>query len=69
MIFRKDIEPRCVYCKHAQDLDEEHVACPRKGIMPAGSHCRGFSYDALKRTPPEHAVPNFSKYSDEDFTL
>ena len=51
-LFQKKIEPRCVYCSHSRHLNEEQVICPKKGVMAAGSHCRSFKYDPLKRTPP-----------------
>lgn len=69
MIFRKNIEPRCAYCAHGEQLDEEHAVCLKKGVVSLGCHCRSFRYDPLKRTPPEHVVPNFSKFKDEDFSL
>lgn len=69
MIFRKNIEPRCIYCRHSEKLDEEHAACLKKGVVSLGYHCRAFQYDPLKRVPPEQVVPNFSKFTDEDFSL
>lgn len=69
MIFRKDIEPRCLYCEHAEKLDEEHAACDKKGVVSLGYHCRAFRYDPLSRVPPQHAAPDFSRFQDEDFTL
>ena len=69
MLFRKDIEPRCLYCAKGAAIGPEQVACMHQGIVPAGHHCRRFVYDPLKRTPPEPAAPDFSKYKDEDFSL
>lgn len=69
MLFRKSIDPRCTYCAHSVTLDEESIICPKKGVMPATGHCRGFRYDPLKRIPPRPAAPDFSKLKDEDFTL
>ena len=51
-LFQKKIEPRCVYCARSRPLDEEQVVCDKKGVMSAGSHCRSFRYDPLKRVPP-----------------
>ena len=54
-LFQKKIEPRCAYCAHSRALGEDQVVCPKKGVMAAGSHCRGFRYDPLKRVPPRPA--------------
>lgn len=69
MLFRKSIEPRCTYCQRGAEVDEDHVICAKKGIVSAGSHCRFFKYDPLKREPSAPAVPDFSKLDDEDFSL
>ena len=36
-------------------MGEDQVVCPQKGVMAAGSHCRSFKYDPLKRVPPRPA--------------
>ena len=43
--------------------------CLKKGIVSAGGQGRRFRCDPLKRVPPKPAVPDFSKLSDEDFSL
>ena len=68
-LFQKKIEPRCAYCAHGRALEEDQIVCPKKGVMSAGSHCRSFRYDPLKRVPPRPAAPDFSRLKDEDFTL
>lgn len=68
-LFQKKIEPRCTYCAHGHALGEEQVVCPKKGVMSAGSHCRSFRYDPLKRTPPRPAKLASAGLKDEDFTL
>lgn len=69
MLFEKDIEPRCAYCKRGTPLDEEQVICIRRGIVsPAGS-CRRFKYDPLKRVPPRPVAADFSHLKEEDFVL
>ena len=35
MLFRKDMDPRCAYCKRGQQLNEREVACVKRGT-PAG---------------------------------
>lgn len=69
MLFQKDIEPRCAYCKKGAPLDEERVMCLKKGIVSAAGCCRGFRYEPLKRVPPKPARADFSGLKDEDFTL
>lgn len=69
MLFKKDIEPRCAYCKRGALLDEEQVLCVRKGIVSVGGSCRRFRYDPLKRTPPKPVAADFSHLKEEDFSL
>lgn len=68
-LFQDKIEPRCAYCAHGLTLTEEQVACHKKGVMSASSHCRSFQYDPLRRTPPRPAKAEFSGLKDEDFSL
>ena len=51
MLFRKEIEPRCVYCANGASIGNEQIACLHRGIVPEGYHCRRFVYDPLKRVP------------------
>lgn len=51
MLFRKDMEPSCSYCKHGTPLTAMDVACFKQGIVPTHGACRKFSYDPLKRKP------------------
>ena len=37
--------------------------------MSAGSSCRSFRYDPLKRVPPRPVKADFSTLKDEDFQL
>ncbi len=69
MLFQKDIEPRCAYCKRGANLDEEQVMCMKKGIVSAAGACRKFKYDPLKRTPPKPVSVDFSHLKEEDFVL
>ena len=68
-LFQKKIEPRCIYCSRSRPLSEDQVVCDKKGVLSAGSHCRSFQYDPLKRIPPRPAKADFSRLRDEDFTL
>lgn len=69
MLFKKDIEPRCAYCKRGAVLDEDRVMCMKKGIVSPTGSCRKFKYDPLKRVPPKPAVADFSHLKEEDFAL
>lgn len=69
MLFQKNIEPRCVYCKRGVALDEEQILCSRKGVVDPGGACRAFRYDPLKRVPQKPVVVNFSHLKKEDFML
>ena len=68
-LFQNKIEPRCAYCARGRTLSQDQVACPKKGVMSAASHCRAFQYDPLRRTPPRPAKVEFSNLKDEDFSL
>lgn len=69
MLFRKDIEHVCHYCLHSRELNEEQLFCIKKGIVVPNFNCHRFSYDPLKRVPPQSAPLNFDKFSEEDFSL
>ena len=69
MLFQKNIEPRCVYCKRGVALDDEQILCSRKGVVDPGGSCRAFRYDPLKRVPKKPVVANFSHLKKEDFML
>lgn len=69
MLFRKDIEPSCLYCVYGRALSETEAACEKKGIVTLRRDCRRFRYDPLKRTPPRPAVLDTSRLTEEDFSL
>lgn len=69
MLFEKDMEPRCAYCKRGALLGDDRVMCLKKGIVSAGDSCRKFRYDPLKRIPPKPLKADFSNLRDEDFVL
>ncbi|MCD7761183.1 MAG: hypothetical protein LUH16_05345 [Clostridiales bacterium] len=69
MLFRDQIEPRCIYCQHGTAIAEDTVVCLKKGVMSGGGSCRGFAYDPFKRVPAVPADPDFSKLNDADFSL
>ena len=51
MLFRKNIEPSCAYCKHGTQISLDKVGCLKHGIVPLYGACRKFVYDPLKREP------------------
>lgn len=69
MLFQKNIEPRCAYCKKGISLDDEQILCSRKGVVNPGGACRRFRYDPLKRVPKKPITVNFSHLKEEDFKL
>ena len=69
MLFRKDIEPRCAYCRHGSRINEREVACVKRGVTAVEQHCRAFRYDPLKRVPPRPAALNIGRLKESDFSL
>lgn len=69
MLFDKDIEPRCAYCKRGTLLEDGQVLCVKKGVVAVSGSCRRFRYDPLKRVPPKPLAVSFAHLRDEDFTL
>ena len=69
MLFRKDIEPCCSYCKHGNRISDTEVVCLKRGVVPAAESCRAFGYDPLKREPPRPVLLNAEKFSPDDFEL
>jgi hypothetical protein len=69
MLFRKDIEPRCEYCRHGSAIGGDKIACVKRGITAGHARCPGFKYDAIKREPETRRAPPSSKLPAEDFEL
>lgn len=69
MLFRKNIEPNCGYCRFAAPADRGNVICRKRGIVSETAHCRRFRYDPLRRTPPRPLAVDFSEYDDRDYSL
>lgn len=68
-LFRKNMDPRCAYCRRGQQINETDVMCVKRGIVPAEHHCHAFQYDPLKRVPPRPATLDIEKLREEDFSL
>ena len=69
MLFRKKMEPRCAYCARGRTIDEEQVACIKKGIVSPEDHCGAFVYDPLRRVPPRPVKLSTEKLKREDFEV
>ena len=69
MLFRKDIEPRCEYCRYGTALGEGEIGCLKFGVTLVGESCPKFRYSPVKREPEKRLRVNASQYSAEDFEL
>ena len=73
MLFSRHIPPSCSYCCYGTLISIEEVACVRRGITTAGSFCRKYGYDPLKREPERPKFLELKKLSEElpsdDFEL
>ena len=69
MLFRKKIERSCVYCQYGAKLEEDLILCSKKGMRSIGESCKRFKYDPLKRIPHKAKAMDFSKYTNQDFSL
>lgn len=69
MLFRKNIDKSCSYCKYAGKIDDSTCLCTKKGIVFGRHHCWRFKYDPLKRVPSRAKPKDFSKIDDLDFSL
>ena len=68
VLFRKDIDPCCIYCKYGSPINIEKVACLKRGVVPRYGACRKFVYDPLKREP-ERPRKLQTKVDGEPFKL
>ena len=68
MLFRRKIERACGYCARAVRIDEDTVACRRKGPVPAEGSCHRFKYDPLKRIP-ERPYNDLPVDEEADYSL
>ena len=69
MLFRKDIEPCCLYCARGAMMSDTEVICRKRGVVSAAGSCSAFKYDPLKREPPHPSNLDTGKFSAEDFKL
>ena len=69
MLFRRDMDPSCSYCRHGVGIGFGEVACRRCGIMSAHGKCNAFQYDPTKREPDFAIRLNTSELDEGDFAL
>ena len=69
MIFRKNVEPACMYCLHSRPAEEEDYICVKRGIVTAWESCRHFSYDPLRRVPEAAHAPQTAGLDQATFDL
>ena len=69
MLFRRDIEPACMYCGRGKRINDREIYCAKRGAVPAESSCPAFRYDPLKRTPPRPVSLPAPRFRLADFSL
>ena len=69
MLFDRNIEPRCSYCRHGMDLGYDTIACIRRGIMASYGSCGAFRYEPTKRVPEIVPDLKLTGFTEEDFQL
>jgi len=68
-LFKKDMEPSCLYCANGVRVTEELIACEKWGMMDITESCRHFAYDPLKRVPARPKKVSAGNLNAEDFKL
>ena len=69
MLFDRNIEPNCGYCRYGANLGFGEIACAKHGIMAAHGNCSAFRYEPTKREPIVSQRPKKSEFSEDDFSL
>lgn len=64
-------ENTCGYCQHGKVMHGcDQVICQKRKNLFAFSHtCRKFKFDILKKDVRRQRVPDFQKFSKEQFEL
>lgn len=66
-MFRKNIEPRCDYCKLGTVLSDGNVICKKFGLVEPVVDCKKFEYSSLKRVPRRR--PTLPEFDQSDFSI
>ena len=69
MLFKRNIEPSCTYCRHGTDLGYDVIVCIKRGIMASYGSCGAFRYEPTKRVPEVTQNLHAAGFSLEDFSL
>jgi hypothetical protein len=69
MLFDRNIEPSCSYCRYGTALGQDEIMCIKRGIMAAHGSCMAFRYEPTKRIPEVSPGFNVSGLSEDDFSL
>lgn len=67
-MFRKDIEPMCVYCANCDERDEVFTCVKKRKAVEPDDHCRRFKYDPLRRVPVAPAALA-GHFDEQDFKI
>lgn len=43
MLFRKKIDPSCVYCIHGARMEDHSILCSKRGLKTEDDSCAGFA--------------------------
>ena len=69
MLFNRNIEPSCAYCRFGTALGNDEFVCSKRGIMTGFGYCSSFVYEPTKRVP--QALPRLksSALPEEEFVI
>lgn len=69
MLFNRDIEPRCSYCRFGSAMGSGEFACSKRGIMLGFGSCGSFKYEPTKRIPEQPPAMKETALSEQDFAI
>ena len=69
MLFDRNVEPGCNYCRYGTSIGQDEIACLKRGIVLAWDSCVMFRYEPTKRMPEAMPRIDISGLSEEDFSL
>jgi hypothetical protein len=71
LLFRRNIDPSCAYCKHGLPIGQSEIACRKRGIMTEEGKCGLFRYEPTKRRPEymKNMNVNMEDISEADFRI
>ena len=69
MLFKKDIEPSCTYCRHGRPLGQNEVGCVKLGVVSSNGKCKRFQYNPLARKPSKPPTLKTDMFDEDSFKL